>query len=299
MKKANLDVHLGPDWGSEGDGPPVKAAVRGDVRLMLLVGAHVVVGLVASWYAAVEGRIPFTLEYLPLVPHLAINLSQACLLGHWAAFSRLPGWVRLVGWVLGAVGLEFLLGAGDEHHEFTGMAALVSGAISLTLLAARHRRVQLLGHPKPSDPPAPRGLRFTIRTLMLLTLAIALLMASVRGLWETLGGRPAQVLSAIWSLCFVVVGLSAAWATLGRARPLRRSLVVLALAVSLGAAFSSCVCHGWESYFYVNTITALQAVIVLGSLLVVRSCGSRLVRQPMTDSYRPREENLEGESVSR
>jgi hypothetical protein len=113
---------------------------------------------------------------------------------------------------------------------------------------------------------------------MLFTLVIALLLAWGRGL-VTLAGRRPQVLSAIWSLCFMVVGLAAVWASLGRARSLRRSLVVLAFSVSLGAVFSYRVCHGWESYFYVNSIAVLQAAIVLGSLLVVRTCGYRLARR--------------------
>jgi acid phosphatase family membrane protein YuiD len=56
-------------------------------------------------------------------------------------------------------------------------------------------------------------------------------------------------------------------------------LVVLALASALGVFFSIGINEGWDSYVFVIMVMVLQAAIVLGSLLVVRSCGYRLVRQ--------------------
>ena len=299
MRKANLDAHPGSDWDPTGDGSPVKSPLRDHVRLRLLVGAHVLGGLLACGYSAVEGRIPFVLEYLPVVPHLAINLGQACLLGSWAAFSGASWWKRLAGLILGAVSLEILLAAGGGSAEFSGMAALVSVGVAGALLAARRRGARLLRIPKPPDPPASPGLRFTIRSLMLGTLVIALLIAGAKSLQETLGGGPMPFVIATWSLCFVAVGLAAVWAALGLARPLQRSLVVLALALSLGVLFSFGINEGWDTYFYIVTIMVLQAVIVLGSLLVVRSCGYRLVSQPLSHPDRPEELGLADESVSR
>jgi hypothetical protein len=269
------------------------------VRLRLLVGAHIVVGLLACGYSAIEGRIPFVLEYLPVVPHLAINLSQACLSGCWVTLSGASWWKRLAGLFLGAVSLEILQAAGVGSAEFSGMAALVSVGVAGALLAARRRGARLLRIPKPPDPPASPGLRFTIRSLMLGTLVIALLIAGAKSLQETLGGGPMPFVVATWSLCSVAVGLAAVWAALGQDRPLQRSLIVLALALSLGVLFSFGINEGWDGYFYITSITVLQAVIVLGSLLVVRSCGYRLVRQAMTRSDRPGETGLADELTGR
>ena len=244
MRKANLDAHPGSDWGSAGDGPPVKSALRDHVRLRLLVGAHVLGGLLACGYSAIEGRIPFVLEYLPLVPHLAINLSQACLLGAWAAFSRAPGGCRLAGLIVGAVSLEILLAAGDNDDEFTGMAALASVGVSWPCSPPGDGEPNSSGSRSRPTRRLPRGSAFTIRGLMLFTLVIALLIAGAKGLRETFGRGPMLVLVAIWSLCFVAVGLAAVWAAWGLTRPLQRSLVVLALALSLGVLFSfGAKCH--------------------------------------------------------
>jgi hypothetical protein len=68
MSKDNFDVHSGSDWGSAGDGLPVKSPLLDDRRLRLLVCAHVLGGLLACGYSAIEGRILFVLEELPLVP---------------------------------------------------------------------------------------------------------------------------------------------------------------------------------------------------------------------------------------
>jgi hypothetical protein len=278
MRTANLDAHPASDWGSEGDGLPVRLALLDDRRLRLLVGIHVLGGLLACWYAVIGGRIPFVLKYLHHVPHLALNPGQACLLGTWAAFSGAPRWVRLAGLVVGAVCLEILLVAG-ENNSLTGLAALASVGVSLPLLAARRQGARLLRLPRPPEPPASRGLRLTIRGLMLLTLAVALLIAGAKGMRETFGRGPSLFLVMIWSLCFVAVGLAAVWTALGRSRTLQRSLVVLALASALGVFFSFGINEGWDSYVFVIMVMVLQAAIVLGSLLVVRSCGYRLVRQ--------------------
>ena len=200
---------------------------------------------------------------------------------------------------MGGVYLEILLVAGAGDDVFTGMSALTSIGVSLALLAARNRGVRLLRDPKRFDPPDSHGIRITIRGLMLVTLVIALLIAGARGLWETFGRGPGPALMATWGLCFVAVGLAAVWAALGLTRPLWRSLAVLALASSLGVLFAYGINEGWESYVYVISIMALQAAVVLGTLLVVRSCGYRLVRQPVSHSDRPGEPGLADESVSR
>jgi hypothetical protein len=281
MRRANFDAHPGSAWSLAGDGPPVRSPLLDDRRIRLLVGIHVLGGLLAGWYAVIGGRFPFVLKGLHLVPHLALNPGQACLLGTWAAFSGAPRWVRLAGLVVGAFALESLLVAG-ESNALTGLATLASVGASLPLLAARRRGARLLWLPRPPDPPASPGLRTTIRGLMLFTLVIALLIAGAQGMRETFGRGPSLFLVMIWSLCFVAVGLAAVWAALGLSRTLQRSLVVLALSSALGVLFSFGINEGWDSYFSMIIIMDLQAVIVLGSLLVVRSCGYRLVRRTVS-----------------
>jgi hypothetical protein len=85
------------------------------------------------------------------------------------------------------------------------------------------------------------------------------------------------LLMTVWAMCFVAVGLAALWAALGKVRRLGRGTVVLALSPLLGAFFAfgaGAHPHGWA---YIILTMLLYAALLLGSMLVVRSCGYRLV----------------------
>lgn len=86
----------------------------------------------------------------------------------------------------------------------------------------------------------------------------------------------------VWSLCFVVVGLVALWAVLGAARPLRRVPALFALSPVLGALFAYAVHTDEAGRFYIILIMLLYPAALLGSLLVVRSCGCRLMRREVS-----------------
>jgi hypothetical protein len=122
---------------------------------------------------------------------------------------------------------------------------------------------------------------------MILTAAVALLCAGTKALQES----PIRLLLLVlfWALCFVTVGLVSLWAALGEARQLRRSPVVFVLSPMLGAFFAfACGAHsaGWV---YILLIMLLYPAALLGSLLVVRSCGYRLVRSAVPSAVQPDE----------
>jgi hypothetical protein len=112
---------------------------------------------------------------------------------------------------------------------------------------------------------------------MLFTAAVALLSAGARALRET----PHRIISltTVWALCFVAVGLVALWAALGNARPLRRGPVVFALSPVLGVFFAFAAGAHRAGWFYIILTMLLFPAFLLGSLLVVRSCGYRIVRR--------------------
>jgi hypothetical protein len=112
---------------------------------------------------------------------------------------------------------------------------------------------------------------------MLFTAAVALLSAGARAL-QASHGRSVLV-AAVWALCFVAVGLVALWAALGVARPRRRVPVVFALSPVLGAFFAAAVDAHRAGCAYVLLTMMLYPASLLVSLLVVRSCGYRLVRR--------------------
>ena len=82
-------------------------------------------------------------------------------------------------------------------------------------------------------------------------------------------------------ICFVAVGLVSLWAALGNARPLRRGSAVFVLSLALGAYLALPATAAGR--VYILLIMVLYPTALMGSLLIVRSCGYRLVRRASTE----------------
>ena len=146
------------------------------------------------------------------------------------------------------------------------------------------RLAQQDDHDRPARAQA-EGLRFSIRGLMLFTASVALLSAGARALQDT--PRRMILLMTVWAMCFVAVGLAALWAALGKLRPLGRGTVVLVLSPLLGAFFAFGAGAAPQGWAYIILTILLYAALLLGSLLVVRSCGCRLLRGAASPSGSP------------
>jgi hypothetical protein len=182
---------------------------------------------------------------------------------------------RMAGLVAGAAYLEALF-HGDSMREFLGMSTIALVATTAALLVVRAMGVRLTRRDDPG-PPAPaevEGLRFSIRGLMLFTAAVAVLAAGARALRGAYPHRPLGM--AVLALCSATVGLAALWATLGNARPIRRAPVAFVLSPALGALFAFAVDAHPAGWVYVILTMLLYPALLLGSLLLVRSCGYRL-----------------------
>ncbi len=255
----------------------------GDRRLQILAVAHVALGVVTSVLAHVELHTPFELIHILIVPFIASDLCQAFVVSLWGAFSLVAPWVRLAGLVVGAVYLEALVDS-DLRREFLGTSTITIVVTTATLLVVRwlgvkFRRLDDSGQSTRQDP---EGLRFSIRGLMIFTAAIAVICAITRALE---GSQP-WLRIMIWGICFVAVGLVSLWAVLGDAHPLRRSPVVFILSPALGACFAFIVRAHQAGWTYILLIMVLYPASLVGSLLVVRSCGYRLVLR-VVPSTRP------------
>jgi len=246
-------------------------------RVLLIFIVHIVAGIAFSLWSAVEGRIPFAFEYVLIVPPCALVFCQSCLLAFWAAMSHAAVWKRLAGLVAGIVYLEILIGLAIEE-ELMFMATIATGGVAVVLLAIRLWNAQLLRFLDQPQPENAEGLQFSIRGLMLFTFAVALLITTAKGLREVDERLPDLLLVTIWALCFVVTDLAALWAALGIGSPVPRSIVVILMSLALGWFFSYAIGEDWEPYFYIMSIMFLQPLLLIGSLLAVRSCGYRLVR---------------------
>jgi hypothetical protein len=261
----------------------------GDQRLRKLAVAQIALGLVAGALAPIrlpdplglaDLLPPFGVQRILIVPLFALAMGQAVLIALWGVASTSSPWRRLVGLVAVAAYLEALLALGLDG-EFLGTATVTIAVTTASLIVVRALGVRLARESEEgrTGRGEPDGLRFSIRGLMTFTAAVALLSAGARTLQASRGGF--ILLAAVWALCFVAVGLVALWAALGEARPRRRVLVVFALSPVLGGFFA----HASEAHqagqFYILTTMLLYPAVLLGSLLVVRSCGYRLVGRAM------------------
>ena len=256
--------------------------MRSNPRIRLLWIAHLVVGILCCGLYAGMPRTPPLLDDLPLVTLLAIVLSQAYLLGLWMAFSRAALWRRLLGLGMGTVYLEGLIDLVTVHQFLQWPATTVSLGTGGVLLTARRWGMELRRITEPSSRAAPEPWQIKIRGLMIWTVVLALLFAGARGMREA--NPPDLILKVVFGLCHVALGVAAAWAALGLAPPIKRLPVVLLLSPAFGTLFWYDVhSPGLEDYLTINICLLTQAAVTFGSLLVLRSCGFRLIAQAPSD----------------
>jgi hypothetical protein len=263
----------------------------GDRRLKILAAAHLVLGVVTGILAPVDVPMRFGLGRILVVPFVASALCQAFLISLWGAASQAMPWMRFAGLVVGAAYLESLV-APHFRREFLGVSTITIAVTTGTLLVLRWLGVGFTRQADVGQPtqPQPEGLRFSIRGLMIFTAAVALLCAVARALQASPNQQILLILDL--AICFVAVGLVSLWAALGYAHPLRRGLVVFILSPVLGAFFAYAANAHSEGWVYIFSIMLLYPAALLGSLLIVRSCGYRLVQRAVPSTALPDDRGL-------
>jgi hypothetical protein len=244
-----------------------------DRRLQILAVAHLALGVLTGVRAPVELRTLFAFKYILIVPFFASAFCQSFLLSLWGAASQTMLWKRLAGLVTGVLDLEAL--AADLGREFPGIWTITFTVTMGALLVLRRfgftvKRPGDLGRPARSEPQGPR---FSILGVMIVTVAVALLCAEARDLQAF--GVQRFLFKLGCAICFVAVGLVSLWAALGDARPLRRGPAVFVSSLVLGACLAM-PAHT-AGRVYIHLIMALYPTALIASLLIVRSCGYRLV----------------------
>ena len=172
------------------------------------------------------------------------------------------------------VGISYLvplLGIGiHEVNSKTFIVVVVATSCVLTpLLIVRFFGVVIhLG----SSSVAPVGhIQFSIRHLMILTFVIACLISIGKLVQPHLFFELLLI-----ALMFGLVGVLPVWFVLATKRPMIFSIGL----VAVGACAGYCLGRAFGEEEMWMTATATEALAVAISLLVVRSCGYRLVRLP-------------------
>jgi hypothetical protein len=208
-------------------------------------------------------------------------VSQASLLTIWAVLGTSDAGVRAPGFFAGVICLELVMYVGTQDDDFFWLVTIASLAMASVLFISRIWFAPLARFGSLVSAPDTPTFQFSIKGLLLLTLGVALSITVAKAINAYVGGPRFLVHLLFWAAAIAVTGLASSWATLTAAHPGLRSMFVLLLSAASGALVAFGFNEGWDTYFYLIAITVLQALIVLTTLLVVRSCGYRLTRRSM------------------
>jgi len=242
-------------------------------RILWLVVVHIVIGLIGA--LAAYSPSPDFLR----AAFVGIVFSQTSLLGIWGGLGTNPWWSRLIGVVVGVGSLGLLLGVGEPVWEVSYFIVSVGIAlITGVLLVVRCFRVRICV--ATVDQAAAHRMQFTIRQLLVLTFAVACLVSLGKWLAPHLTNATEPLLLTLIGHVFATVGLLSVWPALGARHPVLPSLILIVLAAGVGFCFAKFLSpmSGMASFWM--TITSVEALVLVASLVVVRSCGYRLVRLP-------------------
>jgi hypothetical protein len=211
---------------------------------------------------------------------IGVVFGQASLLAMWCGFGLSPWWSRLLGAAAGAGYFGLMLTMcvqGPRAGNFVIVfSVLVLEAVGF--LALRCFRVRICRATEQESPV--RRVQFAIRDLMLLTLAVACFVTLAKWIAPSLTGFPPLFELSLLVLVLAVVGLLSVWPVLGARQPLPASAILLVVSAGVGFCVVWSFSHDLEAAALWAVLTATEALLLVVSLFVVRSCGFRLVRLP-------------------
>ncbi|WP_425618775.1 hypothetical protein NA78x_002491 [Anatilimnocola sp. NA78] len=255
-------------------------ANRTNVRVSLLVSSHILLGLtmagVAIYYR--DSKWPIGIE----VAYLGFVCSQMLLTGILLGFAKAKWWKRAIWACLGVAWVFCISLAPFSHQPLSELGVLIAVPISVVAIACVLCRVWFATIQQREHwptMPISNDLQFTLKTMIGLTVTIAVVLALGRFLRETVGEGAGLVLivAAISLIASLAVGLLV-WGSLGPGR----------VGVRLPTAFVGLAAVGLIFPYYFGgpswrwavwpSLILVVATYVSATLLVIRSCGYRLVR---------------------
>jgi len=256
------------------------------LKIGLLVAVHVVAGLFLGW--ANQDNGPGNSP--SFVGLYALVFAQAGLLGIWGALGttqplwRLPAVIATTGYLSAlAITAEAMWQVRYAAVELTLFVAFPTAVVFLLLSILCYSRYKL-HFARPSLPNSMGG-QVTIRQLLLATAAVAVVLAIGREVRKVSPGDWIETECMIVThvtLCLIAVDFAVSWGTLGTRRPMPRLAIILPGAFLVGVIptyfLETLLSLDWKDHVTWSCIMGFQATIMAASLLVIRSCGWRLVR---------------------
>lgn len=267
-------------------------------RIRLLLGFHLILGIIpAATYV-----LPLSTWLLPVMWVIAaFSVAQLMLLSFWVGMASNSVAVRLIGGLCGTAYVTIwpivaqLL---SPHHVATGRSLMTEYFISfcsysslVVLIAGSfmliRRRGTMLYRPSRSESEvAPTRVQYSIYNLLVITSICAIVLGLGRNArpdsssptvfseWQWVAGM------GLMLTVFLLNSVCAAWATLSLGKIGLRITLVFVVAILLGVALSISMGHhefGWELRVGGSLMMVFFTAVVIGSLLIVRTCGYRLV----------------------
>jgi hypothetical protein len=173
---------------------------------------------------------------------------------------------------------EWIMG----YLEAVGESALLLLVLGGTFMLIGHRFELALLDPEVA-PARNRHLQFSMFQILILMSTVAIVLSLLRLTRAAIGHEP-----SIWEtitvysfmfVTFLVNAACAAFAALGTRNVKRNVVLVVAVSILLGVAAAIAIYQGMGWWLFVGStfIMIIPTTVVLVSLLVVRSCGFRLV----------------------
>ena len=246
------------------------------MKMSLLVAAHVVAGLLV-WLFCADLIYPISsFVLLPLI------FADAGLVGIWGGLSAARLVWRLLAPLAAILYLWAILSFGrfDPTKLEFWVHTISTLAVLMVLVGLRYSPFRLRLARLPNVSQLPQGFQFSIRSLLLATATVAVVFGIGRTAYAISDNYPNAVYFVMFPLCIIVVTLAMLWATLSKGRPTYRLTAVVPAAFLVGTTpmvYAASSRTDWLAMALWPCVFGLQAIITAASLLIVRSCGWRLV----------------------
>jgi hypothetical protein len=248
--------------------PPNKERARR--RVLWLVLMHAALLLTLPWSQSAS-----PMDFLSITYFFGIIFAQNGLMGTWMAMGSSRFELRLLAfvgyWILQAAILANVLGSSET--VFIAMALWIWLAAFAVWCIVRCTWVSIQWFPNPLIPLRQR-FQFSILNLMVITSATAIVFG-IRHAWHEFAFIDSDLeMFIILSCSFLLAPLISVWAALGTGRIWARCILVLGVCAAVGPVMEIDITPEW----LLPTVLIFQAILIIASLLVVRSNGYRLVR---------------------
>ncbi len=255
-------------------------------RLGIAVGLQVAAGLITGAMLATDYP-PGPAEAIPVL-YLATTASQCALLAIWRCIGSKTTSKHAAGLVAGAIylwlNLAFAMGSPGRLDQWLIAFALVAcaiGALWTSLMVTSRWRPGFALARDPSSDKRPSALQFSLRHMMALVVAVAVVLTAGRLVRATEKSETLEivVVCIVLAVCLAEASLAALWATLSCGQIKAKLGVAMGLALLTGFIPPFYFDLEPRDYFLVMLVAIISQAFTIATLLVARTYGYRLVRR--------------------